>query len=100
LIYDFSSKASVLQGLFDPYLPNSSALWAVLKGNYGGKVLVDDVSNPSQCVHGKKKISRLVRCGREWKPEYGDSTEALSEEMESNGSAPPKSQAPFPDPPS
>jgi len=49
-MYDFTSNASVLQGLFDPYLPNSSALWAVLNGNYGGKALVDDVSNPSQCV--------------------------------------------------
>ena len=28
----------------------------------------------------------------------GDGTEALSKEMESNGSATPKSQAPFPDP--
>jgi len=49
-MYDFPANAPVLQELFDPYLPNSSALWAVLKGNYGGKALVDISSMPSQCV--------------------------------------------------
>jgi GNAT superfamily N-acetyltransferase len=49
-MYDFPVNAPVLHELFDPFLPNSSALWAVLKGNYDGKALVDDISNPSQCV--------------------------------------------------
>jgi GNAT superfamily N-acetyltransferase len=49
-MYDFPFNAPVLQDLFDPYLPNSPALWAVLKGNYTGKAVVDSVQNPSQCV--------------------------------------------------
>ena len=49
-IYDFPADAPLLQELFDPYLPNSSALWAVLKGNYAGKALVDNATPPSQCV--------------------------------------------------
>ena len=49
-IHKFPANDPVLQELFDPYLPNSSALWAVLKGNHGGKALVDNTSIPSQCV--------------------------------------------------
>ena len=43
-------NSQVIQGLFDRELPNSPALWAVLKGNHSGKALVDDIKNPSQCV--------------------------------------------------
>ncbi len=49
-MYNFPANASILHDLFDPYLPNSSALWAVLKGNYVGEALVDSTSTPSQCV--------------------------------------------------
>jgi RimJ/RimL family protein N-acetyltransferase len=41
---------SALQELFDPDLPNSPALWAVLKGNHPGKAVTDNAQNPSQCV--------------------------------------------------
>jgi RimJ/RimL family protein N-acetyltransferase len=36
--------------LFDPDLPNSPALWAVLKGNHSGKAIVENDQKPSQCV--------------------------------------------------
>lgn len=49
-MHDFPVDNPVLQELFDPYLPNSPALWAVLRGNYAGKAVVDRVQNPSQCV--------------------------------------------------
>ena len=49
-MYDFPVNHRVLQGLFDLELPNSPALWAVLKGNYSGKALVDDAQHPTQCV--------------------------------------------------
>jgi RimJ/RimL family protein N-acetyltransferase len=39
-----------LQALFDPTVPDSPVLWAVLVGRYGGRALVDDIQNPSQCV--------------------------------------------------
>ena len=39
-----------IQGLFDPELPNSPALWAVLKGNHGGKAVVENPQKPAQCV--------------------------------------------------
>ena len=39
-----------LEKLFDPYQPNSPALWAVLKGNHPGKALVDQADYPAQCV--------------------------------------------------
>ena len=39
-----------LQTLFDLDIPNSPALWAVLKGVYAGAALVDDERDPSQCV--------------------------------------------------
>ena len=39
-----------LQGLFDPDLPNSPALWAVLEGRHSGVALVDQAHNPVQCV--------------------------------------------------
>jgi RimJ/RimL family protein N-acetyltransferase len=40
----------ILKDLFDPQLPNSPALWAVLKGNHSGKALVDELQLPSQAV--------------------------------------------------
>ncbi len=49
-MYDFPVSNSVLQGLFDPYLPNSPALWAVLKGSHAGKAVVNNIQFPSQCV--------------------------------------------------
>lgn len=49
-MYDFPVNNLVFQELFDLDLPNSPALWAVLKGNYGGNALVDDAQRPSQCV--------------------------------------------------
>ena len=49
-MYDYPVFHPVLQALFDPNLPNSPALWAVLKGNHTGKAVVDNQQNPSQCV--------------------------------------------------
>ncbi len=49
-MYDYPAQSSELQALFDPDLPNSPALWAVLDGRYSGKALVDDGQNPVQCV--------------------------------------------------
>jgi hypothetical protein len=49
-MYDYPVNHAALEELFDPDLPNSPALWAVLKGNYTGKAVVDDQQNPSQCV--------------------------------------------------
>ncbi len=49
-MYNFPVNNSVLQGLFDPCLPNSPALWAVLKGNHAGKAVVNNIQIPSQCV--------------------------------------------------
>jgi len=40
----------ILKDLFDPQLPNSPALWSVLKGNHTGKALVDEPQQPSQAV--------------------------------------------------
>lgn len=40
----------VLHRLFEDNLPNSPALWAVLKGVHTGKAVVDLQRNPSQCV--------------------------------------------------
>ncbi len=39
-----------LPTLFDPSVPNSPVLWAVLKGRHAGRALVDDFWHPSQCV--------------------------------------------------
>jgi len=47
---EISASDPILERLFDPYLPNSSALWAVLKGNHLGKAFVDQGHHPSQCV--------------------------------------------------
>jgi RimJ/RimL family protein N-acetyltransferase len=49
-MHAFPVNDPVLQELFDPNQPNSSALWAVLLGNYSGKAVVDNVQIPSQCV--------------------------------------------------
>lgn len=49
-MFDLPANTPVLQALFDPSLPNSPALEAVLKGNHLGKAVVDDLRNPSQCV--------------------------------------------------
>lgn len=49
-MYEYTLPKFTLQELFDPDLPNCPALWAVLKGNYSGKALVDDEHQPSQCV--------------------------------------------------
>jgi len=46
----FPANDPNLQSLFDPNLPNSPALWAVLKGNHKGKAVVDSAQNPTQCV--------------------------------------------------
>jgi RimJ/RimL family protein N-acetyltransferase len=47
---DISASDPKLEQLFDPYHPNSPALWAVLKGHYPGKALVDQADHPTQCV--------------------------------------------------
>jgi RimJ/RimL family protein N-acetyltransferase len=39
-----------LPALFDPSLPNKSALWAVLEGRHPGRALVDDLQHPTQCL--------------------------------------------------
>jgi len=49
-MHDFPPDDPVLRKLFDPFIPNSPALWAVLKGNYTGKSVVDNIQNPSECV--------------------------------------------------
>jgi RimJ/RimL family protein N-acetyltransferase len=36
--------------LFEPTVPNSPALWAVLEGRNSGRVVVDDAQRPSLCV--------------------------------------------------
>lgn len=45
-----SINCPLLQGLFDPDMPNSPALWAVLRGSHSGKAVVDRFQNPSKCV--------------------------------------------------
>jgi len=47
---EFPCDDAALQPLFSLDLPNSPALWAVLKGNYAGKALVDDYTHPRECV--------------------------------------------------
>ena len=47
---EHSVRDKVIHKLFDPNLPNSPALWAVLKGNHPGKVVVDKGQNPASCV--------------------------------------------------
>ncbi len=49
-MYTFPPADERLQELFDPDLPNSPALWAVLEGKYGGRALVEDRNHPDQCV--------------------------------------------------
>ena len=49
-MFEYSIIDKDIQELFDPELPNSSALWAVLKGNYFGKAVVENIKDPSQCV--------------------------------------------------
>jgi RimJ/RimL family protein N-acetyltransferase len=49
-VYNYPANAVSLQTLFDPNLPNSAALWAVLKGDYSGKAVADNAQNPSECV--------------------------------------------------
>jgi len=39
-----------LSALFHPTIPNSSVLWSVLQGCNAGRVLVDSIESPSQCV--------------------------------------------------
>jgi len=47
---EISLSELILEQLFDPSQPNSPALWAVLKGHYPGKALVDLADHPAQCV--------------------------------------------------
>jgi len=49
-VVEYPANDPKLQGLFDENLPNSPALWAVLKGHHAGKAVVDDTHHPSQCV--------------------------------------------------
>ncbi len=39
-----------LPALFDPAVPNNPVLWAVFNGRHAGRVVVDDLQRPSQCV--------------------------------------------------
>ena len=47
---NYPTDGPALEALFDPDLPNSPALWAVLQGRCTGRALVDDVQAPRQCV--------------------------------------------------
>jgi RimJ/RimL family protein N-acetyltransferase len=49
-MYAYPAYDRALQDLFDPDLPNSPALWAVLKGNYTGQAVVDDPAHPRECM--------------------------------------------------
>jgi len=49
-MFEISASDPILERLFDPYQPNSPALWAVLKGHHTGKALVDQAVHPTQCV--------------------------------------------------
>jgi hypothetical protein len=49
-MHGYPANDPVLHGLFEDNLPNSPALWAVLKGNHTGKAVVDRQRNPSHCV--------------------------------------------------
>jgi GNAT superfamily N-acetyltransferase len=39
-----------LPALFDPFVPDNPALWAVFKGRHAGRALVDDLHSPTQCL--------------------------------------------------
>jgi RimJ/RimL family protein N-acetyltransferase len=47
---EYPLEKGTLGSLFDPDLPNSPALWAVLMGNHPGRAVVDNIQNPSQCA--------------------------------------------------
>jgi len=47
---EISTDHPALKGLFDPHIPNSPALWAVLEGRHSGVALVHRAHNPEQCV--------------------------------------------------
>ena len=47
-MHEIPATSANLKDLFDPLQPNSPALWAVLKGNNTGRVLVDHPQVPSQ----------------------------------------------------
>ena len=49
-MFDYPANHPTLKELFEPGLPNSPALWAVLKGNHAGRALVDNIEHPTQCV--------------------------------------------------
>jgi RimJ/RimL family protein N-acetyltransferase len=49
-MHEIPATSPILKDLFDPRLPNSPALWAVLKGNHTGKALVDEPQRPTQAV--------------------------------------------------
>jgi len=49
-MFEIAPTSPKLAGLFYTDLPNSPALWAVLKGNYPGRALVDQTTQPVQCV--------------------------------------------------
>ena len=47
-MHQIPATSPILKDLFDSLLPNSPALWAVLKGNNTGRALVDHPQVPSQ----------------------------------------------------
>jgi len=49
-MHEIPASSPSLKELFDPLLPNSPALWTVLKGNHTGRALVDHPQAPSQSV--------------------------------------------------
>jgi RimJ/RimL family protein N-acetyltransferase len=49
-MHEIPASSVSLKALFDSQLPNSPALWAVLKGNHAGRALVDHPQAPSQSV--------------------------------------------------
>jgi RimJ/RimL family protein N-acetyltransferase len=49
-LYEHPAFDPDLKELFGSSLPNSPALWAVLKGNHTGKAVVDRIQKPGQCV--------------------------------------------------
>jgi RimJ/RimL family protein N-acetyltransferase len=65
---DFPCNHPVLPGLFDPYIPNNPALWAVLQGRHAGRAYVDDLQRPKQCV--LRTEAQLTYASRNISPEF------------------------------
>jgi len=49
-MHECTTDHPALPGLFDPTVPDSPVLWAVLEGRHTGRAWVDNLASPSQCV--------------------------------------------------